>query len=663
MKKTVKTVSAVLAALLLSSAVSVGVSAEEVQNPEQIRIIIENQTCAKTEGAAWEGVLLDEWVTIDSDSTLLGELTEVLAAKNYTQTGIETNYITELGGLSAGDCGDMSCWMLTLDSWITDTGADAFTYTSGKLADGDTFSFEYSASWGSDLNYDWQGTSTQLDNIVINGAEMTPAFSPDIMEYTAELSEGVSAVTVIPKAQNNAFRTKLYKNEYTPEKPAEFKISREIPITDGDEIYIGVGNSSWQYTADGVQESVYKISFHQNSEEVSEISEVSEASESSEQVSEVSEVSESSGQVSEEHILEKLEASVKSNENFAVYGNEWNIISLARANKISEKEKQAYISSVKEVLSSVNSDKLSESKATENAKVVLALTAIGCDASDFYGYDLIKPLLDFDYDLKQGINGGIYALLALDSHDYASDSKIREKLVEKILSAQLSDGGWTFYGEVSDPDMTSMAIYALAPYDQKDEKVASAINQALKRLSAMQENNGAYSSFGSQGCDSCAQVLLALTSLNIDIAKDERFIKNNHTVLDAVKLFWLEDSSAFSYLQGEEANAYSTAQAYLSLCAYERSKKNQNFIYQMSDVTITELKEEVSQESENSENSVIKESTSSQGQVSVQPQESQNSDNNTVPTGSPSERFIFILFAISALTVGLISFRKKFSEK
>lgn len=659
MKRKVKTACTVLAAVLLSSAVSVGVSAEEVQNPEQIRIIIENQTCAKTEGAAWEGVLLDEWVTIDRDSTLLGELTEVLAAKNYTQTGIETNYITELGGLSAGDCGDMSCWMLTLDSWITDTGADAFTYTSGKLADGDTFSFEYSASWGSDLHYDWQGTSTQLDNIVINGAEMTPAFSPDITEYTAELSEGVSAVAVLPKAQNNAFRTKLYKNEYTPEKPAEFKISREIPIADGDEIYIGVGNSSWQYTADGVQESVYKISFHQSSEEVSESSQTSEVSE----VSEVSEISESSGQVSEEHILEKLEASVKSNENFAVYGNEWNIISLARANKISEKEKQEYILSVKEVLSSVNSDKLSTSKATENAKVVLALTAIGCDASDFYGYDLIKPLLDFDYDLKQGINGGIYALLALDSHDYAFDSEIREKLVEKILSAQLSDGGWTFYGEVSDPDMTSMAIYALAPYDQKDEKVASAIDQALKRLSVMQGDNGAYSSFGSEGCDSCAQVLLALTSLNIDIAKDERFIKNNHTVLDAVKLFWLEDSSAFSYLQGAEANAYSTAQAYLSLCAYERSKENQHFIYQMSDVTIAVLKEEVSQESKKSENSVIKESTSSQEQVSVQPQESQNSDNNTVPTGSQSDRFIFILSAISALTVGLISFRKKFSEK
>ena len=46
--------------------------------------------------------------------------------------------------------------------------------------------------------------------------------------------------------------------------------------------------------------------------------------------------------------------------------------------------------------------------------MLLALTACGMDAANFAGYSMIAPLGDFDKTTGQGINGTLYALLALD---------------------------------------------------------------------------------------------------------------------------------------------------------------------------------------------------------------------------------------------------------
>ena len=44
---------------------------------------------------------------------------------------------------------------------------------------------------------------------------------------------------------------------------------------------------------------------------------------------------------------------------------------------------------------------------------MLALTAIGKDPASVAGFNLLKPLADFEQVTKQGINGTIFALLAL----------------------------------------------------------------------------------------------------------------------------------------------------------------------------------------------------------------------------------------------------------
>ena len=47
----------------------------------------------------------------------------------------------------------------------------------------------------------------------------------------------------------------------------------------------------------------------------------------------------------------------------------------------------------------------------------MALKSIGKDPTDIGGYDIEKPLEDFDAVVSQGLNGAIYALIALNADD------------------------------------------------------------------------------------------------------------------------------------------------------------------------------------------------------------------------------------------------------
>ena len=99
------------------------------------------------------------------------------------------------------------------------------------------------------------------------------------------------------------------------------------------------------------------------------------------------------------------------------------------------------------------------------------MTAIGKDARDVAGYNLLLPLGDYEKTVYQGVNGAIFALLALDAGRYevpvnadAKTQATRELYVQKILGSQLSDGGWNIAGTAADADLTAMALQALAGY-------------------------------------------------------------------------------------------------------------------------------------------------------------------------------------------------------
>lgn len=207
---------------------------------------------------------------------------------------------------------------------------------------------------------------------------------------------------------------------------------------------------------------------------------------------------------------------------------------------------------------------LSNTKSTDYSAVILTLTAAGYDARDVAGYDLTEALFDPGFVTKQGINGAIFALLALDSGEYPAPEGQRDELLDAILSRQLSDGGFAFSGKRADPDMTAMALSALAAYTDRVD-VAAAVEQALDALSVLQGENGGYASYGEENAESCAQVVLAIAALGLS-PSDERFVKNGVSVLDALLTYRL-DSGLFSHLSDGEANAMATGQCYAALTA------------------------------------------------------------------------------------------------
>lgn len=267
------------------------------------------------------------------------------------------------------------------------------------------------------------------------------------------------------------------------------------------------------------------------------------------------------------------------------FGSEWLVIALARSGR--DVPDSYYDSVVKAVQSAKG--QLSDKKSTEYARTILALTAIGKDPTDVGGYDLLAGLADMDDVTYQGINGAIFALLALDSGKYdvpaaaeGGTQVTRDGLVAYILAQQLSDGGWALSGTSADPDVTAMALQALAPYRTGDETVDAAVDKGVQLLSDMQLFDGGYSSWDTLNSESCAQVLIALATLGIDPASDSRFVKNGLTVLDALLAYAV--SGGFRHTVDGEADAIATEQALCALTAYARLLDGKTALYDMTDV-------------------------------------------------------------------------------
>ena len=266
-------------------------------------------------------------------------------------------------------------------------------------------------------------------------------------------------------------------------------------------------------------------------------------------------------------------------------GGEWMVIGLARSGRTVPAG--YYDNVVKYVKANADAnERLHPTKVTDNARVILALTAIGKDVTNVGGHNLLKGLDSMDYVQAQDINGPIFTLIALDSHNYPTMGDVtREKLIQVILDAQLNDGGWNLSAENADPDMTAMAIQALAPYYKTNETVKAAVDKALEALSALQRSDGGFDSWGTVNSESCAQVIVALTALGIDPTADSRFVKNGHTVLDALAGFYVT-GGGFRHTAGGERNDMATEQGYYALAAYYRFANTQTRLYDMSDVTI-----------------------------------------------------------------------------
>lgn len=286
--------------------------------------------------------------------------------------------------------------------------------------------------------------------------------------------------------------------------------------------------------------------------------------------------------------LKKALANIKKKVPTPTIGSssgEWAVLALARGNAdvLNSYYDGYYDRVVAYVRDNISSGKLNADKSTDNARIALALTAIGEDPTSVGGHNLLTALDDVTYDLKQGINGPIWALIALDSKNYTSSS--RDQLIKAILDGRTNDGGWALDGKATDVDMTAMAIQALAPYYKSNETVKAAVDTALTWLSTKQSSDGGFSSWGNANAESCAQVIVALSALNIDADTDSRFVKNGHSALENLLTFEQADGSFLHTLPGSDKdnNQMSSEQGTYALVAYDRFKTGKNSLYNMTD--------------------------------------------------------------------------------
>lgn len=252
-------------------------------------------------------------------------------------------------------------------------------------------------------------------------------------------------------------------------------------------------------------------------------------------------------------------------------------------------EKDAYASYEKELKDYVKKQyeqngSLSDRKATEYHRIILTVLALGEDPKDFGGYDLIK---DGTYDYQgddlgmQGVNGWIFAPIALDASgaQVPEDARYtKEQIKDSILKEQNEDGSFGLMPGEADPDLTSMALQALALY-QEEEKVQPVVEQALNWLSEHMTDNGSFVSYGDESVESCAQAIIALTALGIDPAADERFVKNGVTLLDGLNDFQRDNGGYAHTTADPESNFMATEQVLMAQIALEKYENGEGSLY------------------------------------------------------------------------------------
>lgn len=283
-------------------------------------------------------------------------------------------------------------------------------------------------------------------------------------------------------------------------------------------------------------------------------------------------------------------------------GGEWAVLGLARSqHDVPQSYYDNYYNTVVDYVKECDGI-LHTKKYTEYSRVIVALSSIGRDARDVGGYDLTKALGDYEKTIWQGINGPIWALIALDSRNYpipqnseAKTQATRQMYVDLILASQLPDGGWSLMsvgapreGDSADPDITGMALQALAKY-QDQAKVKAAVDKAVDCLAKMQNNQGGFASWGTANSESCAQVIVALTSLGIDL-DDSRFVKGGKDMVDNLLTFYKKGEGFLHVMEGSGSNLMATEQAYYALTAAWRSLKDMNTLYDMTDVKANDSK-------------------------------------------------------------------------
>ena len=421
-----------------------------------------------------------------------------------------------------------------------------------------------------------EGAFTQAGNVyIVNLDNFTLTMEDLTKEQLAvygDLSEDISYAEILVTGEG---RSELLLIEFDAESGKETEPVSEESTPEAESTETGTEANTSAETENGTEDGIAALA-------------------DTEQAGEIATLSASASQIDSAYTSagkNLSDSSKKVTPSVGSIGGEWEILGLARSGKLTDDVLNKYLANVISTLKE-NNGKLHDKRYTDYSRVVLALTSLGIDVTNVGGYNLLQPLSDYDQTVWQGVNGATWALIAFDSHDYeipqaaaGKTQNSRDKLIQNILDQEVSGGGWDLSGRSADPDVTAMAIQALAPYYSTNTQVKAAVDRGLNKLSAMQKSNGSYATYGSETSESCSQVIVALTAMGIDPNTDSRFVKNGKSVIDALLTYANADGSFKHVLKGD-ANQMATEQAYYALTAYERFTGGKNRLYDMTDVAM-----------------------------------------------------------------------------
>ena len=223
----------------------------------KVQVIVENTTFTSDlwpDGKEyWDGELVNEWIDLNADSTMMNCIVAALEKHRFTQTGAENGYISSIEGLSQMDGGDQSGWMGTLNDWFTNFGFKEFTVENGSLSNGDVIRIMYSREGlGADVGGTWGNSDTTLAALDIQGGKLLTRFVPgeagNTYEYTLAIDGKSADLKLTPTAANKNYLTKIFLNEKVTsdeEGGSFFKRTQMIPVAAGDTIYVGCGEYAW----------------------------------------------------------------------------------------------------------------------------------------------------------------------------------------------------------------------------------------------------------------------------------------------------------------------------------------------------------------------------------------------------------------------------------
>ncbi len=292
-----------------------------------------------------------------------------------------------------------------------------------------------------------------------------------------------------------------------------------------------------------------------------------------------------------------MQAATVKEPAFGTNFGEWTVFGLARGGYFANDSQyfadyyDRIVEYVHETAATVAmSGALDKNKSTDNSRLIMALSAIGKDATSVGNWNLVEAYSanGINWIRKQGMNGTIWTLIALDCGGYeTSDPTIRQQCVDAILTAQHNDGGWSLVTAKTQPsnvDITGMTLTALYPY-RDQPAVAAACETAFNWLSESQLDNGGFPYGRGETSESCVWAIVAATTWGINPDTDPRFIKNGNSAIDNLLTYYLEDEAKFEHGRGAGANAMATDQATYGLVAYDRLINGKKALYDYSDVT------------------------------------------------------------------------------